>query len=484
MGWSLTLAMAGCALLGGGEEVPYTAADLVAGYQQNFARLRTLRVQVRYTEQWTANQLKHWEKEAARLEQQATHAAADERAGLLVELEGARLRARDPLMGEPHYTLQDFWTDGVQFQQRVPIMAQGWSTPRRDGGLVADVGMASFRFPDGPAAGEKLALWFRDLLVVSYSTKAGFRSWQGQDRAGRLLGWTSAEAKGPIVAFPPLGRPPSAWGSVPGRGQWHIFDEFFALPLEEMRVAGTAALEGRTVYLLEHVKPAPLESCVPPHLLEKYRDRLKRFEVMRAWIDPAQGCLPLRMERTSKTLYQGKLLEPLPGAEKLKPGMVVEAVQIQALPGGAYYPVSCVIRNYSMDADWTGPIPTIEDVIERRAVAALQNVLNQETRWEVLKLEENMPIAEDFFALPFPKNTVYYDADQGRGLVTGTAQEYLDGAIGPPGEEIPHQGSARPTQRRWWPLACGGAVVLACVAWLVRARLKARGARVHAAQGG
>lgn len=488
MAWFHTLAVAGGVLLVGGEEVPYTAADLVAGYHQNFARVRTLRVQARYTERWMANQLKHWEKAAARAEQelQAIDLPAEQRALLLEEVQNNRERARDPLMAEPHYTLQDFWTDGVQFQQRVPRIAQGWNTPnpKRDG-FIPGTGVPAFPFPDGPATAQNLPTLFRELRIVSYSRSAGFRSWEGVEREGRYGGWVSTEAKGGIVPFPPLGRPPLEWGANLAQSQWHVFDEFFSRPIEEMRVTGTAVLDGRAVYLLEHwKKTARLESFMLPELIEKYGADVERFDVVRAWIDPARGCLPLRMEWTAKTQYKGVPLEPLPGAEKLKPGRVVEEVKVEALAGGGFYPVSGVIRHYAVDADWSGPFATIEDVIERRAVPVARNVLNQETHWEVLKLQANMPLAEDFFALPFPRNTVYYDADEGRGLVTGTAQDYLDGVVGPPGGEIPDESAARPAQRSWWLPWCVGAVVLVCIAWLLRARLRARAAKAAAGEGG
>jgi hypothetical protein len=468
---------------GNGAESPYTVADLVAGYYQNFAQFRTLRVQMRYTEQYKAYWLKHWECEADRLEKlaQDSETPVADRARLLSQADGYRKMARHPDMARPHHTLQDFWMQGRCFQQRVPLAAAGWNTPPADGGFVAAPGAENWTFADEPPTAANLTRLYREVQIVSYAPETGYRGWAGRHRpTGQAVGWRSSQSKGGIAVFPPLGQPPPEWQV----SLMHVMDQFFALPQKEMRLGGVGELEGRRVYLIEHVAEAPYQTWLQPHEIAKYAGKVQRFNVVRVWVDVERGCLPVRMEWDSYLARNGEPLEAERAISGQRPlWRVLEEVRISAVEGGGFYPMTGVLRTYADDLSSGREPLTVSDILEGRAKSWPPTVLTKEERWEVLKLEANIPVPEGFFALPFPKNTVYYDAAQGAGLVTGSAQEYLDGVVGPEGQALrPETDAPAPAAHRWWLPACVGAVVLGLLAWLVRLRLKGRPARQAAAE--
>lgn len=470
------------AIAAGAGDCPYTVDEVIAGYHQNFARFRTLRVQMRLAERHGANWIKHWQMEADAWEDQSRQPgiSAEERARLLAQAEERRKVARHPHIALPHYTLQDFWTDGSSFQQRVPLAAAGWATPALEGDFLAPPGVMHWTFPDVPPSGDNLATVYHDVQIVSYAPEVGFRAWKGRANSARPgTGWSSGGSHGGLTMFPPLGRPPAEW-----KAMVHIIDEFFALPAEEMRMAGTAELHGRKLCVIEHVKEIGYQSWLQPHEIDKYAGKIQRFNVVRAWIDPAQGCLPLRIEWDSYLAQGGVPLEVEKTIRGPRPlWRVLEEIRVSQVDGGGFYPMSGVLRTYGRDVSSDQMPLTVSDILEGRATSWPPAALTEEKSWQVLKLEANVDIPEGFFALPFPQNTLYYDAAQGRGLVTGSAQKYLDGAIGPPGEPIPVESGPQPPRRRWWLAACVALVVLAGVALVVRARLKSRATKAPATEG-
>lgn len=400
-----------------GAQPQIQATDVVAGYRQNFAEFRTLHVQWARVLSNAENFFKHLEAVAHDLERQATREGldAEQRAQLLSQAQTYLEMVSHPKNAAPNALRQDFWTDGTGYQMRLPSPSLGdrqteWRYPpsvaRIDGGaLLAD---------------------YKDTAVICFDGRIedGFRVWDGYTKGDVHRANIQKSAPDSDEAhFPPLGFVNAEWGA-----HWHPFDDFFAGPIEQLRIVGEEELAGRRTYVIERVSEnARKELRLKPEHLKKYGDRIRMLDLVRAWVDSARGYLPLRMEWRSDTLLDGR---PLAAPEKEVPSFrSIDNVEIRQVPGTqGYYPVRSAMHLYAVEAGFRGPFVTVGDFLDGQARVVAPVRLHQECHWEVSLVEANRDMS-GLLSLAFPDNTTYYDARQSRGFLTGDAKKLLDDAL-------------------------------------------------------
>lgn len=462
-----------CAGIGSSEPV-IRPEDLVAGYRQNMAAFQTLRVTWTRTSQFAPNWFNHHEKLAKASEERAAQQglSPEERAAYLKDAESERRAIsahRDPIVLE-----QDYWTDRVNFQMRV--------LPAGTKGAAPDHSL----FPDVELTPEALQGEFAGIFILSFYPSAApsaFRIWAGAKRGAMHAAGVRGDnpnTQNPNTRetyFPPLGVSDSQWGA-----QWHPFDAFFSGPIEEMQVTGEDNVDGEHTYILERrVEQKDKRSFMTAEDLEQFGADMQVFRLTRAWIAPQQGYIPLRMEWDVTRTYRGK---PLITARKRPgpPGRVLSEVRVRRIDGGGYYPVAGTIREYSVDANARVRGAKLADILAGRPLPPIPPmVLTEEVRWTAHRIEANRAMSADMFALPFPENTGYFDSVRSRGLVTGSAQSFLDGVITPEGEP-PVASSPGAIRQRPWALIAGmvtfGVVLLAGAVRHYRKKRKAVGVRI------
>jgi len=189
---------------------------------------------------------------------------------------------------------------------------------------------------------------------------------------------------------------------------WHWIDEFFAQPADEMRVIREDQIDGRRVYVLDHVSRRP----VPKHLARGVVGELERGYVARAYVDPGRGYLPLRIEYWTTLFHNGKRV----GAGKVRPNTfmrTLETLEIAEVDGGRFYPVRGVVKHYGLDPKYSGKLDTIKEAIAGRVVDA-PSVLLYEEEWRAASVEPDKPMPDDLFQFAFPDNTHVFDLEEER----------------------------------------------------------------------
>ncbi len=230
--------------------------------------------------------------------------------------------------------------------------------------------------------------------------------------------------------FPPLLRPssPVSDHSV------HPFDRFFLLPSVGMHVLGSMQLGQAKVYVVEH-RAEPQEPWFGAG-----KEGAMCSRVTRAFIDPAQGYLPLRVEAGYVRIDHGRLVDDQPQLDN-----IVECLGIQRLPGAGFYPTKGVNRSLVLDPKDPSFDATL--TAETYINAPLRKlVVVADKRWDVTRVTTDEPVSRELFALEFPNGTRYSDMVTGVEHLAGTPdeafQEMLNGRK--PQEE---SSSPRP---RWW----------------------------------
>jgi hypothetical protein len=416
------------------------ATDIVAGYRQNFAEFRTLHVQWQRVLTNAENFFKRLEAAAHDLEEQSARQGIEpeERARLLSQAEGYLGMAAHPKNIAPTVVRQDFWTDRTGFQMRLPSPSLGdqqteWRYP-----------------PSAPGIDTKALLThYKDTAIICFDGRAdnGFRVWDGYTKGDiHVAGIQKSAADSDSTHFPPLGLVNPEWGS-----SWHPFDDFFAGPIEQLRVVREERVAGRRTYVVERVSETQhKELRLKPEHIKRFGERIKIFDIVRAWVDPARGYIPLKMEWDGEKWYDGKLIAPL--KKKIPSFRIIDNVEIRQVAGTqGYYPVRCEMHLYAVEAGYRGPFVTVGDVIEGKQPVVGPNRLDQECLWEVSLVEANRDMS-GLLSLRFPDNTAYYDARQSRAFVTGDAKKMLDDALAK--QEAP------PQEARWHTARVALAVVI------------------------
>ncbi|GIW96021.1 MAG: hypothetical protein KatS3mg110_4062 [Pirellulaceae bacterium] len=403
-----------------------TVDDLVAGYQTNAAKFRTLRVLWERKFEETPAVKARALTDAGRLEGLAGSAKSlDEKRQFEEQAAALRAQAARPLRKETW--VQEYWTDRNRFQVRLP---------RPD--LPPDTA-SQLSFPDDVPVGDALATVFKQYEIASVLPSSSghlVRLWYGADERGTLRA-SIRKGDGYPTEFmvPPLGIPNGVWdwaSPVDRRDESHLhwFDLFFLVSAAELRLVGRETVNGRSVYVIEYVsKSANLRD-----LKTSDGKTVEPATVQRAYIDPSQGCLPLRLEAGGRIYVDGQPLRP----HNFQPSVVVEVSRIESVQGAGFYPMAGVVTQYTLDPEYPSRsiYEALEDMLSKEWVPK-KLVVSSTIRWEVRRLDANLPMPEELFSLEFPKNTHYFDAVENRTGVVGLTDEEVKRLAGEqPGQRL------------------------------------------------
>ena len=284
-----------------------------------------------------------------------------------------------------------FWTDGRAFHQRRPYQLQQKNTTLEQG-------------PVWPA--ENLNQHYNSIELISWSdqNQPPLRRWYGKKRNHQLpQGEIGNELKqiSNLKTTAPLGLQEYYWAEELPE---YSLDACLTKPPHRYRVVGREKRDGRTLILVEYLNE--------PHA----QSPEKRWR-MRAWVDPAQGYLPLRIE-WGYVDQENQLARGL--------SQHAEVLQVKQVDG-SYYPTRIRFQEYT-----TGTPKKQEQSSQTNEIKiftknlkdfpAPPTVPGRSTTWEVLDIHPHQQITPEALALRFPEGTVYENRIDGRTYTIGNEQ--------------------------------------------------------------
>tara|TARA_R110002111_G_scaffold2705_3_gene17912 strand:+ start:38455 stop:41472 length:3018 start_codon:yes stop_codon:yes gene_type:complete len=264
------------------------------------------------------------------------------------------------------------WTDGKSFHQR-------WSTDEK--ALETNLN----RGPVWPA--ENLNTHYDAIKMISWSNnkQPPMRHWYGNSPDNRFTRATIGNKLSDIYSFKtiaPLGLKELPWKEIRSYG----LDNSMSESPDHYQVIGRVEYKGRSVILIDGFFTPGGE---PTEL--RYR--------MRAWVDPAQGYLPLRMEWAL-----------VDDANKVVRGLhqETEVLEVKKVADG-YYPVRIKYQEYTFDS--LGIEKQIKEIgvenLGDRPLPELPLVPGRVKIWEATEFTPRKAIDPATLALEFPKGTLY-----------------------------------------------------------------------------
>ncbi|QDT86003.1 M56 family metallopeptidase [Gimesia chilikensis] len=300
--------------------------------------------------------------------------------------EAVRKRLSETVMDQRY-----FWTDGRAFHQRRPYQLRQKNTTLDQG-------------PVWPA--ENLNQQYNEIELISWSdqNQPPLRRWYGRKKRQQF---PQGEIGNELKQIPhlkttaPLGLKEYHWAE---KLPEYSLDACLTKPPHRYRVVGRENRDGRTLILVEYLNE--------PH----EQSPEKRWR-MRAWVDPAQGYLPLRIE-WGYVDQEHRLAWGL--------SQHAEVLQVKQVDG-SYYPTRIRFQEYT-----TGTPKKQEQSSQTNEIKiftknlkdfpAPPTVPGRSTTWEVLDIHPHQQIAPETLALRFPEETVYENRIDGRTYTIGNEQ--------------------------------------------------------------
>lgn len=278
-----------------------------------------------------------------------------------------------------------FWTDGTSFHRRdsmrktdqeVVLDPESVSPPANLKTHYGSINMASWSKNNSPPG----RVWFG--VNSSYADGQG---WIGDD-LNKVYSFKT---------LAPLGLREFNWKE---KLDWDNLDSFMSNDPRQYQVIRREDFNGRPTILVDRIYTPPVE-------LKRLRSRI------RAWVDPDQGYLPLRIEWAR-----------IDSAGKVVRGIYhyVEVLEVKKVVDG-YYPVRIKFQEYTSDS------LAIEKQIEEIGVEnlgdqpppPLPSVPGRTKIWEVTEFTPNKVVDPAVLALEFPKGAYYRNDIDGRQYHTG-----------------------------------------------------------------
>ncbi|MDB5352506.1 MAG: resA 6 [Planctomycetota bacterium] len=367
--------------------------ELFKLYRKNFDGMHTLKLQWKrdhkYTEAWSQIQAKTLESLASEIARLPADGSDDSHAK---RQEMVRQRQMMAVNLVTKTLFQTYLTDRTRFMMR--NAPPNWAVTHTDDDWL---------MPDVPVTPETMTSRYAGYTLLSYSgdPARGLRSWTpqaytggaGQIQAVNVPGLTNH-------LFPPLGADRKEWG-----GTLHAIDQFFQDDSKTYRTIGRATIDGHETVIVEsRTENMSLRSFLTEADAKVNGPHVSQFEVVRAYLDPKRGGLPVKIEWDGESFYDGK---PLPRPKSSRPQRVLEVSEILELKGGGFYPARGVDRTYGPDPNWTGPANTFPGLLAGK-VLEFPTVPYEETSWKAASVVANEPLTESF-AMKFPDGTYYYN---------------------------------------------------------------------------
>lgn len=418
-----------------------TASEVVAGYRQNLQAFDGLYVRWRYERRRTELYRQALINSASDLDLQASSKidGDEQKEALKKSAESTRKVAKDfdPARVEAG-TISAFSFDG-QVQIRIPRNHQSATD-----GAELDRGSLT-------GAYSSTLIWSRP------SASSPWLFWSGS--VNNPSGGFETRLADTLIGFLPPGLPVDL---VP-LGHLHSFDRFFASSPESLVVVGFTEFKKTAALIVENVERTPAEAFLPPERLEELRHRLRQEIVTRAWIDPAAGYWPRRIERFARWFLDDReLSHPMPPKGGFKPS--IEDVTIEKIPNGGFFPTHGVIRQWQSAA----PVSKIWilDIVDGRSPIEIELAPIVEDEWWA---EAVTARARTEFQLDklWPRDAQVLDVASGQVLVQDAAGELVRAKA----EQLIRKSSSTGFRPIW--LVIGGtALAIGISVWLWRRRLR------------
>jgi hypothetical protein len=357
-----------------------TFEDLRSGYWLNYEEFNSLVVSWRYIQFPHENALRRYEE--------SWKSQPPEQRAALAKASGRREEQNE------------FWSDRVAFQVRTPaVLVPDRDAPGR-----------SFRFPSGAARAENLMTDFHEIAIYNFSGRLsdGIRFWNGVLDGKPQAAILSSLNPGSVGShLPPLALRHPVAGFVQ-----HPFDEFFSQDPQEARVVDRTNLDGRDLYVVEKAVTEPNGRTRLRLLVEeagKDINKLTLQTVLRAWIDMDRGCLPLRIEKTERMIYDGRTYDDIWANG---PSSVIVTHEIEKKAGGGFYPTRVSLVGYGADTRTAKNVSLSFDKMIS-GLPEMNFVPEREVQWVAQAVESGRDLT-GFFAFEFPESTVYFDERNSR----------------------------------------------------------------------
>lgn len=389
-------------------------ADLIAGYKQNILRFKGLNIIWHRSSEFQPAWFLHRENTIRYLESELkSESDSGAKAKLNAQIEKYRTIIDSPKNhGIRGYSL-GFSTNWDSYM----IL---WS---KDG--QKQFSLTDFEIPTADNLTSKYKS--DQLFIFNPASEPPFHLWHGRFDEHSF----SAQTLAAFPSLPGIGLPPLANVPIEYGGPIHPIDEFFQFPESNYRIADHPVpddLPEETVVLELVRENTDARSYLTEPQLLKYADRLKRVSIARAFINPDQGFLPLRIEWDNKFMLDGKPLAT--GHESSsQPYQLMSDVKIVEIDDGGFYPMSGSIEHRHMDPEYDGPIVTIGQFLEGAKLLNIPTKTQEIDRWEILEINAD---AVPSYDIEFPVATRIYDEVTASSLVTGNVDLLIKQVAGNP----------------------------------------------------
>ncbi len=279
------------------------------------------------------------------------------------------MRVRNDRIDEKYVSVGQFWSDGQRFEVKQNRENESDSFPMD----VASTGNLNTTF-------EKTHIYWFDPDATIRS-----RFWQGingGEKSARIGGGGPERFLNSFV-FPPLA---FASDRLMQKTQWHLIDDFFALPKPGFQVV---RYDNAMVYLRHDTR-----KDFPTRLKGDFKSVIR----IESETDVSRGFLPIRMTWKSFLERDGKTFISDTG-----PFRELRVSRIQKINGG-FYPLTGEVRTFFSDP--ATPAMTIEEYAAGKRVED-KLLLHDKLFWEA-KVEDRVDLAPEF-EIKFPEGTLLYD---------------------------------------------------------------------------
>ena len=313
--------------------------------------------------------------------------------------------------------LVDYWTDGLS------LLVRG-------GDLSANHVNETFLLSHPPADFSRIELeeHYRDTAIMTFfSEDAMFRFWLWPSDSRYPSLRVSKQAllfEDTAFLFPPF---------MPfyAENEESLFpsDYFFNLPVEMITCLGVQHIDKKKYYVLEYREEIEGLAEAYKNVLRgtKYEGRdISVMKLITAWIDPAKGYLPIRIEESS-WFSEGKKLLHKDEKLRLPLGNVADSCfEIKAIKEsdtGAYFPMKSQ-KIFYRDDESANITWSIFDGIEGNVLSAPREAY-REYVWDIVRVDTDVEILPETLVLPAIKGTESYDEQTQKANIVGmTDTEY------------------------------------------------------------
>lgn len=258
---------------------------------------------------------------------------------------------------------------------------------------------------------EDLIAHYSNIPVETFFAADGlYRIWLGDSSNGEkqaYISQTSSKIENPYFRQPPF------LNFISCTQKLFPCDSFFSFPIKNTFILGIQELEGKKFLVAEHRTELPQMTKMYEGFIKgtKYESRnLLCFDLFTAWISLEQGYIPIRIEKTTAFLENGKLpnedtLIRIPKHEKADWCFTVN--DVKEISTGVFYPMKAKQTFYTSDPSHQSNFSPY-DFIEGR-VSKTPRLVTEEVEWTIHKVDLNVNISENTLKFSFPKDTLVYN---------------------------------------------------------------------------